>query len=76
MLEKGGAYGILVRTLEEGYHLGDIGDVRVILNWFSKKGVWEHRLDCAGSGWGQVASCCECGDEPPGSIKWGNFLTS
>jgi hypothetical protein len=23
--------------------------------------------DSTGLGWGPVASCCECGDEPPGS---------
>ena len=27
-------------------------------------------LDRAGSGWGQVAGTCECGNEPSGSIKW------
>jgi hypothetical protein len=26
------------------------------------------------SGWGQVAGACECGDEPSGSIKRGEFL--
>jgi hypothetical protein len=24
--------------------------------------------------WGQVAGCCECGNEPSGSIKRGEFL--
>jgi len=33
-------------------------------------------LDQAGSGWGYLASTCECGDEPAGSIKCGDFLTS
>ena len=28
----------------------------------------------AGSGQGQVAETCECGDEPSGSIKCGEFL--
>jgi len=23
-----------------------------------------------------VADACECGDEPSGYIKWGNFVTS
>ena len=31
-------------------------------------------LDGAGSGYGQVAGCCECGNEPLGSIKCGEFL--
>jgi hypothetical protein len=35
-----------------------------------------HRLDQSGSGQGQVAGCCEYGDEPSGSIKCRNFLSS
>jgi hypothetical protein len=31
-------------------------------------------LDGAGSGQGQVAGTCECGNDPSGSIKWGLFL--
>jgi len=31
-------------------------------------------LDRAGSGWGQVAGTCECGNEPSGSIQFGEFL--
>ena len=27
-------------------------------------------------GWEQVAGCCECGNEPSGSINVGNILTS
>ena len=33
-----------------------------------------HGLDLSGSGQGQVASTCECGNELPGSIKCGEFL--
>jgi hypothetical protein len=33
-------------------------------------------LDASGSGWGPVAGCCEHGNEPSGSIKGGEFLTS
>jgi hypothetical protein len=33
-----------------------------------------HGLDQSGLGWGQVASSCECGYEPSGSIKCGEFL--
>ena len=33
-------------------------------------------LDRAGSGQGQVEGTCDCGNEPSGSIKWGNFLIS
>jgi hypothetical protein len=32
-----------------------------------------HGLDQSGSGWGQVASSCECGYEPSGSLNAGNF---
>jgi hypothetical protein len=34
-------------------------------------GVW---IDRAGSGEGQVVDTCECGNEPSGSIKCGEFL--
>jgi hypothetical protein len=33
-------------------------------------------LDGAGSGYGQVAVTCDCGNELSGSIKAGNFMTS
>jgi hypothetical protein len=35
---------------------------------------WGHGLDPSGSGYGQVACCCKCGNEPSGSIKCGEFL--
>jgi hypothetical protein len=60
--------------LREDDHLGDPGiDVRIILNWIFKKwgGAW------TGLSWlriGTVAGSCECGNEPPGSIKCGQFL--
>ena len=31
--------------------------------------MWVCGLDWAGSGQGQVADACECGNEPSGSIK-------
>jgi hypothetical protein len=31
-------------------------------------------MDRSGSGKGQVADTCECGDEPSGSLKCGEFL--
>jgi hypothetical protein len=37
-------------------------------------GMWGHGLDQAGSGSGQVASVCECANEPSGSIKCEEFL--
>ena len=33
-----------------------------------------HGLDLSGSGEGQVAGSFECGDEPSGSIKCGEFF--
>ena len=35
---------------------------------------WEDGQDRSGSGKGQVAGCCECGNEPSGSIQCGKFL--
>ena len=34
------------------------------------------RIKHKGLGQGQVAGCCECGDEPSGCIKCGGFLSS
>jgi hypothetical protein len=31
--------------------------------------VWGLGLDCSGSEWGGATGCCECGNEPSGSIK-------
>ena len=36
--------------------------------------MWGHGLDRSGSGYEQVAGICECGIEPLGSIKCGEFL--
>jgi hypothetical protein len=36
--------------------------------------MWVFGLDRAGLGEGQVGGTCECGNEPAGSIKWGEFL--
>jgi hypothetical protein len=35
---------------------------------------WGHGLDQSGSGCGNVAGSGECGNEPSGSIKCGEFL--
>ena len=36
--------------------------------------MWGYGLVLAGSGYEQVSGTCECGDEPSGSIKCGEFL--
>ena len=36
--------------------------------------LWGHGLDQSGSGQEQVASTCECSNEPSDSIKCGEFL--
>jgi hypothetical protein len=36
--------------------------------------MWGHGLDQVGSGLGQVAGTCECGNEASGSIKCWEFL--
>jgi len=34
----------------------------------------KHVLQCYGSGYKQVVDTCECGNEPSGSIKCGEFV--
>ena len=36
--------------------------------------MWGYGVDQAGSGQGQVADTCDCGNEPSGSMKFGEFL--
>jgi len=51
------------RVLWERDILGDPGvDGRIILKWIFRK----YGLDRPGSGWGQVAGTCECGNETSG----------
>ena len=47
---------------------------KIILKWIFEKWDGWHVMDRPGSGQGQVAGCCECGNEPPGPIKCGEFL--
>ena len=37
-------------------------------------GCGGHGLDRSSSGKGQVAGTCECGNEPSGFIKFGEFI--
>ena len=36
--------------------------------------MWVYGLDWAGPGQRQLADACECGNEPMGSVKCGEFL--
>ena len=55
--------------------MGEPGvDGRIILSWIFRKWDGECGRDQAGSGKGQVADICDCGNEPSGSIKCGEFL--
>jgi hypothetical protein len=48
---------------EDNINIGSIGS-----------GLWWHGLDQSGSGSGQVAGICECGNEPSGSVKRVEFF--
>ena len=55
-------------NLKEREHLEDLRlNGRIILKW-------EHGMDWSGTGWGQVAGCCECGKDPVGPLSCGEFL--
>jgi len=75
MEEKRGVYRVLVGKPEGTIPLGRTGvDGRIILSGCSGSGMWGHGLDRAGSGCGQVAGTCECGNEHSGFIKCEEFL--
>jgi hypothetical protein len=70
-----GAYRILVGRPEGKRSLGKPrrrweNNIKMYL----REVGWGQGLDRFGSGWGQVAGSCECGNEPSGSIKCGEFL--
>jgi hypothetical protein len=72
MGERRGAYRVLVGKPEGRRPLG-----RSRHRWEDTIKIdlqavgWGHGLDRSGSGQGQVAGCCECGNEPLGFIKLG-----
>jgi len=67
--------GFWCGNLRETAHLEDPGvDGRIILGWIFRNGMWEHGLDRFGPRHGQVAGTCEYGNEPSGSIKYGEFF--
>jgi len=62
-------------NLKERDHLEDSGiDGRIILGRIFRKWDVGHGLDRSGSRYGQIVNTCECGNEPSGSIKCGEFL--
>jgi hypothetical protein len=64
-----------VGNLRERDHLEDpCAGGRVILKWIFRKWDRGHGLDRFGSEQGQVVGTCECGNEPLGSMKCGEFL--
>jgi len=48
---------------------GDLRERDRFIKWDGEAGV-----NWCGSGWGQVAGACECGNEHSGSTKCGEFL--
>ena len=68
--------GFQLGDLREREHLEDLGiDGRIILKWILKWMWWGggvYWIDLA-QDW-NVAGACECGNEPSGSIKCGEFL--
>jgi hypothetical protein len=53
-----------IQGFGEGRSPLDLGvDGWVILQWMLKNRMGDGVLDCSGSGWRQVAGCCECGNE-------------
>ena len=66
--------GFWWRDLIERDHLQDVGvDGIIILKGSSVNGIGRHGLVWSGSGWGQMAGICECGNEHSGSIKCGEI---
>jgi hypothetical protein len=73
--ESRGAHRVFVRKPEGRRLLGRprlrrVNNIKIYLQE-GGCGLGQH---CFGSGQGQVAGCCECGDIPSDSIKSGEFL--
>jgi hypothetical protein len=61
--------------LRERYHLEDPDlNGRIILKWILRHWIGGHGLDWSGLEHGNIAGFCECGNEPSGTIKCGEFF--
>jgi len=72
-VRRGGCIGSWWGNRREGDHWEDLGvDGWIILGWISRRwdvGIW------TGLGWPRIETdACECGNEPSGSVKCGEFL--
>jgi hypothetical protein len=75
MEDRRGAYRALAWRSDGREPLGKVGvDWMIILKVISKSGVGRSGLVGSGTGTGQVAGTCECGNEPSDSIKFWEFL--
>jgi len=72
--EMRGAYRVLVGKPEGKRQLGRHSHRwKIILRWSFRKRDGGHGLARSGSGKGQVAGTCECGNKPSGFIKFVEF---
>lgn len=55
--------GLYRGNLKETGYLEDLAMDGGNIKWILKKQSWGFELNSTGSGWGQVADCCERGDE-------------
>jgi hypothetical protein len=69
MGEERGAYRVLVGKPEGKRPLG-----RPRRGWVDDVGMDLQEVGCGDVDWIGLAGACECGDEPSGSIKCGEFL--
>jgi len=74
--DRRGAYGALVGKPEGESQFEALGvDGKILLKLFrTRSGMGRHGLDSYGSGKGQVAGSCKCGNKPSCSIHCGEFL--